>query len=323
MSAPLGPGPASFSIQRRGELLRGPGASWLDHSVLDRVPDNRAETAWVDGLWESADAVVLAAAEAQVAVDSTGLRTEPSAGDYDPESHFLLGLVAGTPWFAAAGGEGLAPLRSVMDSLGTTELELAFTAAGLVGWHARAGYCPTCGAATRAVAGGTVRRCTACEQEQYPRTDPAVIVAILDDDDRLLLGRQPVWPAGRHSVFAGFVEVGESLEQAVHREMAEEVGLTLHGLEYLGSQPWPFPRSLMVGFLARADGTEITLAGDEIERARWFTREQLRTALDGEVILPPVTSIARRMIEAWLAGRLTAGAGDPVRCLGTADQRLV
>ena len=132
-----------------------------------------------------------------------------------------------------------------------------------------------------------------------------MIVAILDSSDRLLLGRQPVWPAGRHSVFAGFVEVGESLEQAVHREMAEEVGLRLHHLSYLGSQPWPFPRSLMVAFVGHADDTELTLASEEIEGARWFTRDQLRAALDVEVTLPYAASIARRMIDSWLDGRLT------------------
>ncbi|HQY98612.1 MAG TPA: NAD(+) diphosphatase [Propionicimonas sp.] len=279
--------------------------AWLTESALDRVEEARTDALWVRSLWSSPDAMVLAAQEAQVSADASGLVPRPARGDFDPEQHHLLGLVAGRPWFATAAESGPVPLRSVMDGFGPTELQLAFTAAGLVGWHTRSRFCPNCGAATITVAAGMARRCSGCEQEHYPRTDPAVIVAILDSSDRLLLGRQPVWPAGRHSVFAGFVEVGESLEQAVHREMAEEVGLRLHHLSYLGSQPWPFPRSLMVAFVGHADDTELTLASEEIEGARWFTRDQLRAALDVEVTLPYAASIARRMIDSWLDGRLT------------------
>lgn len=280
-------------------------SAWLEDSILDRVEDARTDTFWVGALWASGDALVLGAGESQIGADASGLAGRPALGEYEPERHHLLGLVAGRPWFAAATDDGLVPLRSVMDGLAPGELQLAFTAAGLVGWHARSQFCSVCGASTSSVSAGMARRCTGCGQEHYPRTDPAVIVAILDSDDRLLLGRQPVWPAGRHSVFAGFVEVGESLEQAVHREMAEEVGLDLHSLRYLGSQPWPFPRSLMVAFVAHADRTELTLATEEIERARWFTRDELRAALDVEITLPFQASIARRMIEAWLAGRLS------------------
>ena len=137
------------------------------------------------------------------------------------------------------------------------------------------------------------------------RSDPAVIVAVTDADDRLLLGRQPVWAKGRVSVFAGFVEAGESLEQAVHREVFEEVGLRLGPPRYLGSQPWPFPRSMMLGFTARALDTALTLDAREIEAARWYTRGQLETALaHGELTLPMRTSIAHRMITAWRRGEL-------------------
>jgi NAD+ diphosphatase len=142
-----------------------------------------------------------------------------------------------------------------------------------------------------------------------PRVDPAVIVAVLDAEDRLLLGRQSVWAPGRMSVFAGFVEVGESLEQAVHREVAEEVGLVLRSLRYLGSQPWPFPHSFMVAFAARAVDSTIWLDPTEIEEARWFTREELRDAVaSAAVSLPPMTSIARRMIQAWQADTLDIGS---------------
>lgn len=278
---------------------------WLSGSALDRVEFSRSDPDWVRSAWAQDAAVLLRVGEAAVATDGDGaLCAEPTGGPFDPEQHFLLGLVERQPWFAArADAAELTPLRSIMDQLPSAQLEVAFTGAGLATWHAAERFCGRCGAATVAQAGGQSRRCTACGRESYPRTDPAVIVAILDPDGRLLLGRQPSWAPGRVSVFAGFVEVGESLEQAVHREMAEEVGLELSGLTYLGSQPWPFPRSLMIGFSAVAQHTEVTPAVGEIELARWFTPQELRAALaSGELGLPPHTSIARRMIEGWLAG---------------------
>ncbi|MCB0913464.1 MAG: NAD(+) diphosphatase [Propionibacteriaceae bacterium] len=282
-------------------------SDWLAGSALDRVEERRADPDWVRTSWADPAAVLLPVGEVAVAVTPDGsLATGPTDGDYDPERHYLLGMVEGRPWFATwADGEQLAPLRSIMDGLSAPELQAAFTGSGLARWHANAGFCSTCGAATRAVRGGQARACTGCGRELYPRTDPAVIVAIVDPAGRLLLGRQPSWAPGRVSVFAGFVEMGESLEQAVHREMAEEVALELADITYLGSQPWPFPRSLMVGFRARALQTAFTMAEGEIEGARWFTVDELRAALgSGEVTLPPHTSIARRMIEAWLAGTL-------------------
>ncbi|MFZ0531285.1 MAG: NAD(+) diphosphatase [Propionicimonas sp.] len=283
-------------------------STWLAGSFLDRVEEARSDPNRVRELWSDPSAVLLGAGDAHVAADASGLVTDPTGGDYDPQRHYLLGLAAGRPWFAAEATAGLVPLRSVMDGLSEAALQVAFTAAGLVGWHLRSRFCSICGVTTEVVAAGMARRCVGCGRELYPRTDPAVIVAILDADDRLLLGRQPSWPAGRHSVFAGFVEMGESLEQAVHREMAEEVGLSLASVTYLGSQPWPFPRSLMVGFVARAEQPAFRLTGTEIEQARWFTRDELRAALAGEVTLPYLSSIARRMIEAWLAGRLAPGS---------------
>ena len=282
-------------------------SDWLVGSALDRVEERRADPDWVRASWADPDAVVLPVGEVAVAVTPDGaLATRPTAGDYDSERHYLLGLIEGRPWFAtwADGGEVTA-LRQIMDGLSASDLQAAFTGSGLARWHANARFCSTCGAPTRAVRGGQGRECTGCGRELYPRTDPAVIVAIVDSAGRLLLGRQPSWAPGRVSVFAGFVEIGESLEQAVHREMAEEVALELDEVTYLGSQPWPFPRSLMVGFRARAMRTGFTMAQGEIEGARWFTVDQLREAMASrEVTLPPHTSIARRMIESWLAGTL-------------------
>lgn len=281
---------------------------WRNGSDLDRVAELRIDPEWVLAAWADPDAVLLRVGDASVEAGADGaLLTRRAEADFDPELHYLLGRIEGRPWFAkrVEAEEELTALRSVMDGLPAAGLEAAFTAVGLATWHAITGFCPRCGAQTRAVHGGQSRKCTACGLELYPRTDPAVIVAIVDPDNRLLLGRQPSWAPGRYSVFAGFVEMGESLEQTVHREMAEEVGLELTGVTYLGSQPWPFPRSLMVGFLAHATRDEPVPAVGEIELARWFTHDQLVAAMAvGEVVLPPHTSIARRMIESWLDGSL-------------------
>lgn len=281
---------------------------WRNGSDLDRVAEQRTDPEWVLAAWANPDAVLLRVGDASVEAGVDGaLLTRRVEADFDPELHYLLGRIEGRPWFAtrAEAEEELTALRSLMDGLPAAGLEAAFTAVGLATWHAASGFCPRCGAPTRAVHGGQSRKCTACGLELYPRTDPAVIVAIVDPENRLLLGRQPSWAPGRYSVFAGFVEMGESLEQTVHREMAEEVGLELTGVTYLGSQPWPFPRSLMVGFLAQSTRDEPVPAVGEIELARWFTHDQLVAAMaDGEVQLPPHTSIARRMIESWLAGSL-------------------
>lgn len=285
-------------------------SDWLVGSALDRVAEFRGDPGWVLAAWADPGAVLLRVGDASVELHADGLlRTRPVEAEFDPELHYLLGCIQGRPWFATRAVEelGLTTLRSVMDDLPDAGMQAAFTAVGLATWHANTAFCPRCGAPTRAIRGGQARQCTSCGTELYPRTDPAVIVAILDPDCRLLLGRQPSWAPRRFSVFAGFVEMGESLEQAVHREMAEEVGLELSGVTYLGSQPWPFPRSLMVGFLAHADRVQPVPAVGEIEQARWFTTTDLRAALaSGEVLLPQITSIARRMIEAWLAGTLPA-----------------
>jgi len=257
-------------------------------------------------LWASPDARLLVVGRGRVPLAGAALAWQACDGPYDSQRHLLLGLVGSNPVFVAAGDPDASALRETMETLPDLELELAFAAIGLVGWHERSGFCSECGAVTKVVAGGQARRCTDCATESYPRTDPAVIVAITDSEDRLLLGRQATWALRRHSVFAGFAETGESLEQTVHREMAEEVGLTLTDVRYLGSQPWPFPRSLMVGFSARAASAELHIAENEIESARWFSRAELRAAFDaGEVLPPSTTSIAWRMVQAWLADELS------------------
>ncbi len=283
-------------------------STWTGPQPFDRCQDRRHDASWIASLWPAAR-VLGVTGNGRLAASADGLEWADADGAYDDQRHHLLGLVGEEAVFTELVAEAPVALRDVMDGLDDPELELAFTAVALVGWHARAGFCSICGAATVAVGGGLLRRCTGCGAELHPRTDPAVIVAITDGDDRLLLGRQPSWPARRYSVFAGFAEAGESLEQAVHREMAEEIGLELEDITYLGSQPWPFPQSLMVGFRARAvAGREVRLLDGEIEHARWFTTRELSAAIaSGEVLLPMKTSIANRMINSWLDGRLVAG----------------
>jgi len=218
------------------------------------------------------------------------------------------------PWLSAPAGGGqpeTVDLRLVGATLHPDQAGLLATATALLGWHAKAGFCAVCGAPTEPELAGWARRCTRNGHEEYPRTDPAVICLVHDGADRVLLGRQPSWPPGRFSVLAGFVEVGESLESCVHREVREEVGVTVTDIRYLGSQPWPFPRSIMLGFHAIADPAEPILVRDgEIAEAYWFSREQVRAALDsgdwtgvaeGEnpLLLPGAVSIARGMLESW------------------------
>lgn len=177
----------------------------------------------------------------------------------------------------------------------------------IANWHESHQYCPKCGTPTVVEQGGWVRRCFKDSNEIYPRTDPAVIVAILDKDDRILLGSQGVWEDNRWSILAGFVEPGESLNAAVVREMFEESGLTVEHPQFLGSQAWPFPFSLMLGFAAKvAEGSNDLVAdGVEIEKLRWFSRAEL-AAEASEILLPARISIARAIIERWYGAPLVS-----------------
>lgn len=289
--------------------------TWLARSELDRVEQHRESVDWTAGLWRDEQARLLKVTESgEVFADAdlTNLRCSRPFVDFDPERHFLLGLVDGRPYFtvqALADGP-VAPLRTIGPLLSELNAEIAFTAVALINWHQGARFCGFCGKPTRVIGGGFVRRCTGCERTHFPRTDPAVIVAIVDAENRLLLGHQSAWAEGRMSVFAGFVEAGESLEQAVHREMTEETDLDLAEIAYLGSQPWPMPRSLMVGFAARAATTDVSVDGEEIESARWFTPASLAEEVKaGRVTLPGKASIAHRMIVQWSRGELLASRG--------------
>ena len=194
-------------------------------------------------------------------------------------------------------------LREVGALLPDRDAGLFATMLGLANWHASHTHCPRCGAPTEPDQSGWIRRCTQDGSEHYPRTDLAVIMAVTDPDDRLLLARSPNWPEGRLSLLAGFVEPGESLDAAVAREVLEEVGVVVDQVRYLGNQPWPFPSSLMVGFTSRAVDPTLHLDMEEIVEAVWVSRAELREmVLAGRFGISPTVSIARRIIEHWYGG---------------------
>lgn len=210
-----------------------------------------------------------------------------------------------------ASGARFTPLRDLLRDFAArgpdsaTDQELATTAVALAMWHELHPRCSLCGQATETREGGWVRRCPADGKDHYPRTDPAIIVAITDPDDRLFLAHAATWSPLRFSLLAGYVEPGESLEQAVHREVEEEANIALTDLEYAGSQSWPFPGSVMVGFTARTASAKFTLDQHEITEALWVTREELAAHVaDGNVVIAPHGSIARRLIEQWYGGPL-------------------
>jgi NAD+ diphosphatase len=268
---------------------------------LDRAPDKRRDPAWVDGQRERADARALVMSERGLWMDDGQLLLIPPG----PGAVFL-GLTGERPLFAmdAEPPSGHpAGLREAASELPAEDAALGAYAASLLSWHRRHRFCANCGAATEPVDGGHERRCPACEAHHFPRTDPAVIVRVVDERDRLLLGRQASWPEGRFSVLAGFVEPGETLEEAVRREVLEESGVVVGEVAYVASQPWPFPSSLMIGFNAAATGGEPRPGDDELMEVRWFERAEVETAArgEGDVFLSPPYSIARQLIDAWLA----------------------
>lgn len=283
---------------------------WVPGSELDRVGDDRIHPEWVEGLWDADGARLLrVGSDGRLPLDgSGGLRFDRTSGAFDGQRHLLVGLVGGVGVFAldAEPDEPTASGRFGMVTLGETDKDIAVTALALVNWHRVAPHCGVCGGDTLVGAAGHVRHCPSCRRDRFPRTDPAVITAILDADDRLLLAHNTAWDANRMSLVAGFVDAGESLEACVRREALEEVGVPVGEVRYVSSQPWPFPRSLMLGFVALAESSAITVDGLEIDRAAFLSREEYEQLLaDGRLVAPGSVSIAASLIALWRRGELS------------------
>jgi NAD+ diphosphatase len=283
---------AAGGFDRAGGLRKD--EAWVSARLRD--PSSRFTPVWehrnlfVDG---ESRAAWLTAEQAAPLVEAAGYAV-------------LLGVDDGTAWFSVAVAEdaGLAEWGDLRQhGLLMTPLEaglLAF-ARGMNHWHARHRFCGVCGAATEVREAGHLRACPACEALHFPRTDPAVIMRV-QHGERCLLGRQAAWQPGVYSVLAGFVEPGESLEDAVAREVMEESGVAIMDVRYHSSQPWPFPGSLMIGFTAEALTDEIRVE-DELEEVRWFTRDEVHRGLaDGTFRFPSTYSISYRLVTDWLEG---------------------
>ncbi len=278
---------------------------------LDRVTARRRDAGWVaERLADPASrAVVLADSAVLVEDERLALIGLPADG----AEPLLLGVQDGRALFAvdaeSLDGAALAPaemvsVRDIAPRLAQDDGGLIAYAAALLNWHRRHGFCSVCGHASEIAEAGLLRRCPNCGAEHHPRTDPVVIMLVVDEQrDRVLLGRQPSWPPGRYSALAGFVEPGESLEDAVAREVLEESGVEVAGAHYDSSQPWPFPSSLMLGFTVRYVAGDAVASDGELEDARWFTRQELEEAAagQGETLLPPPVAIARTLIDGWLS----------------------
>jgi NAD+ diphosphatase len=294
----------------------------LAANAHDRAGVRRVDDAWLDERWADPDTRV-------VVIAGTRLRPFDGAVDWRAPSEVpdgtrvLLGERDGRWWFAVLVDPARAPgergdwvgLRGLLPHLaaGTsvTEAPLLFHAVGLAEWHWATRHCPRCGGRLVSRHAGHELVCTGCGKAQFPRTDPAVIMAVVHgegDDEAILLGRQPSWPPGRYSTLAGFLEPGETLEDAVRREVLEEVGIPVGEVTYFGNQPWPLPASLMLGFVAQALSRDIEVDGHEIETARWFTRAELRAATeDGSVVIPAGVSISSSLLVHWFGGELPGG----------------
>jgi NAD+ diphosphatase len=287
------------------------GSNTFAGARLDRAGMRRSDRVWLTERISDSSSRALLVADEGVYVDRSSrpalvpLRALPPL-----EEPVLLGLDAEGAVFAAAAGDELSPpdgaklmgLREVGALLSAADAGLLAYGTAMVNWHRAHPHCARCGARTVVAEAGFLRKCPNCGAEHHPRTDPVVIM-LVHDGERALLGRQAAWPKGRYSALAGFVEPGESLEEAVAREVLEEASVRVEDVVYRSSQPWPFPASLMLGFHARyAEGEPHVLDG-ELEDVRWFERSELAAIAHGEVggmALPPPLAIARRLIDEWL-----------------------
>lgn len=298
------------------------GSLPLARGSADRGSTFRITPDLFDRLWAQPDTRILHLAQKRSPVQGSRLLLSPVAEVERPQNPIYLGSTVETTADMPAGTHivlvehedvqpDLAPeeswlgLRDAAAGLPAQDSGLFVEAAAISNWHATHTHCPRCGHRTEPIDGGWVRRCPADESLHYPRTDPAIIVTVTDEEDRLLLGSSAAWAENRYSTLAGFVEPGESLEAAVKREVEEESGIVVHSPTYLGSQPWPFPASLMLGFTAKASHAVPVPDGVEIREVRWFTREELFVGLKEErLAVASGASIARSLIEHWYGGPL-------------------
>lgn len=291
--------------------------------TLDRADALRDDAEALARLWPSAR-VMLLDEEGRALADEAGMLSAMSGATLGggPGASLFLGLKDGEAWFAADARRHPVDAPSRIDLRRAAAAWPAFDAGvfamarALLHWQSATRFCSACGGAITFRRAGYIAHCTHCGKDHYPRVDPAVIVAV-SDGERLLLGRQAAWPPRRYSVVAGFVEPGETLEQTVAREVLEETQVRVRHCRYLGSQPWPFPGALMLGFSAVAEPDPPQVDG-ELEDARWFTFEEIDAALarDGNddgagLLLSPSISIARALIEHWHAGMRTRGVDAP------------
>jgi NAD+ diphosphatase len=278
----------------------------------DRLVEHRRDAAWAERQWSDPRTQVLAVRGDQVQIhspESAEFWTVPTS--IPPGERYLLGADGdGSARFAVRVDDDVVGdfrgLRELVSEASVDDAGWLCHAVALAQWHATHSHCPRCGAPTEVAAAGAERRCPADGSSHFPRVDPAVIVLVTDRLDRALLGRQHAWPDGRFSTLAGFVEPGETAEQAVVREVFEESGVLVSDVELLATQPWPFPSSLMVGAAARVDGTpEAIPDGEELAEARWFSRAELdEQVTSGAVVVPGSISISRWLIDRWFGGDL-------------------
>ena len=291
----------------------------LASEAVDRSGELRLKPDELAKLWKSARILHFASGKFRVkenyeldfqsADQIAQLRTDAK---FALGEELFLGIDKGVAYFAWCSDaadfesfetlENYQTLRTLGDYLSQLEMGLAIHSQAIANWHHTHQFCARCGAPTLSANGGSLRKCSTDGSEHYPRTDGAVIVLVKDAQDRVLLGRQKIWPERRFSCFAGFVEPGESFEQTVLREVFEESAIRLDSITYLGSQPWPFPASIMISFEAITDFPESARPdGEEIVQIKWLSRAELNTQVaEGSLSMPPAMSVSRKMIDRWL-----------------------
>ncbi|MGH0029354.1 MAG: NAD(+) diphosphatase [Myxococcota bacterium] len=294
------------------ENNRRRGREWME--AQDRAPESRYLPFFeLQPLLKLGEKRELAWARREFFEDLDPVPEPVLLGSRDGVAHFAVDVSAATgreDAFGVADVAGFEELRGAIGAMPAEDAAIAAQGRTLVDWHARHRHCAVCGGHTRSVQGGASRICFDCQAEHFPRTDP-VAIAVVVKGDRCLLGRGPGWPASMYSALAGFIEAGETLEDAVRREVREEAGVVVGEVRYLQSQPWPFPSSLMIGCIGIALSEELTVDALELDDAKWFTRDALRAALDGrkpDLTVPPPFAIAHHLIRAWVEGEVPDGS---------------